>query len=102
MNKEVVEDFISHFKGSEDVFLNGCCYWFAHILFCCFNGEGRIVYSPILNHFAWLCDSYLYDASGGSLYADRINENWVPWEWYYHNFPYESARIVRECIWKIE
>lgn len=28
---EIVK-FISHFKGSEDTFLHGCCYWFAWIL----------------------------------------------------------------------
>lgn len=29
---EQILDFIAHFKGSENVFLNGCCYWFAWIL----------------------------------------------------------------------
>ena len=30
--REIILDFIDRFKGSEEVFLHGCCYWFAHIL----------------------------------------------------------------------
>jgi hypothetical protein len=51
--KDVV-DFISHFKGSEDVFLHGCCYWFAYILQKRFHEHGYLVdifYDPIEGHF---------------------------------------------------
>ena len=47
-------DFIEHFKGSEEVFLHGCCYWFAKILEMRFNGDGYLVdifHDPIENHF---------------------------------------------------
>lgn len=51
--KEVL-DFIANFKGSEDVFLHGCCYWFAHILEERFNDRGYMVdifHDPIEGHF---------------------------------------------------
>ena len=32
MDKAEILGFIQNFKGSKDVFLNGCCYWFAFIL----------------------------------------------------------------------
>lgn len=49
MDKETVLGFIKHFKGSEDVFLYGCCYWFAFILQERFGGT--MMYEPIENHF---------------------------------------------------
>jgi len=51
--KEVL-DFIKHFNGAEDVFLHGCCYWFAYILRERFHGHGYIVdiyHDPIEGHF---------------------------------------------------
>ena len=42
-------EFISRFRGSEDTFLHGCCFWFANILFIEFGFE--IVYEPIEGHF---------------------------------------------------
>lgn len=49
-----VLSFIAHFKGAEDVFLNGCCYWFAHILQDRFHEAGYLVdifHDPIEGHF---------------------------------------------------
>lgn len=51
--KEVL-DFISHFKGAEDTFLHGCCYWFAWILKERFDGHDyyvTIFHDPIEGHF---------------------------------------------------
>ena len=53
MKNEVI-NFIKHFEGSEDTFLHGCCYWFAHILQERFNDRGYIVeifHEPIEGHF---------------------------------------------------
>ena len=53
-NYKDVIDFIKHFKGAEDVFLYGCCYWFASILQDRFNDRGYladIFYEPIDGHF---------------------------------------------------
>ena len=49
-----VVDFIKHFKGSEEVFLHGCCYWFAWILKERFDDCGYLVdiyHDPIEGHF---------------------------------------------------
>lgn len=49
-----VLDFISHFKGAEDTFLHGCCYWFAWILRERFNNHGfyvDIYHDPVEGHF---------------------------------------------------
>ena len=62
-------DFISHFKGSEDVFLHGCCYWFAWILYWRFRDSAakamwvkNIMYEPVQGHFIFgVCDMKLFD-----------------------------------------
>lgn len=49
-----VIDFISHFKGAEETFLHGCCYWFAFILQERFHEHGYLVdiyHDPIVGHF---------------------------------------------------
>lgn len=46
--------FIERFKGSEDVFLHGCCYWFARILWERFHSQvysATIVYESVEGHF---------------------------------------------------
>lgn len=51
--KDVI-DFISHFKGAEDTFLHGCCYWFAWILKERFHEHGYLVdifHEPVEGHF---------------------------------------------------
>ena len=50
----VVSNFISNFKGSEDTFLHGCCYWFANILKTRFDDDGFLVdiyHEPVEGHF---------------------------------------------------
>lgn len=49
-----VIDFIKHFSNAEDVFLHGCCYWFAQILVDRFDGKGYLVdifYEPVEGHY---------------------------------------------------
>ena len=51
--KDVI-DFIAHFKGAEDTFLHGCCYWFAWILQKRFHERGYLVdifHEPVEGHF---------------------------------------------------
>ena len=63
---EIVLDFISHFKGSERVFLHGCCYWFARILFERFDNEfgADIRYEPVQGHFVTQIATRFYDVCG--------------------------------------
>lgn len=63
-----VSKFISHFKGAEGVFLNGCCYWFAYILKKRFSGSDYMVdifHDPVEGHFV---ARFVYDT-----YPDKIN-----------------------------
>jgi hypothetical protein len=61
-NKDEVLHFISTFKGSEHTFLNGNCFWFAHILNSRFGGY--IVYDVIDDHFYTEIDNIFYDIKG--------------------------------------
>lgn len=74
-----ITDFIRHFQGSENVFLHGCCYWFARILEEEFSYKyhTQILHAPIEGHFVtriWHPNSpaRLYDIRGDvtELYAD--------------------------------
>lgn len=66
-NKTVL-DFIAHFKGSEEVFLHGCCYWFAKILYERFELEEDfsvdIMYEPVEGHFLAKIRHRFYDVRG--------------------------------------
>ena len=64
-----VVNFIRHFKGSEDVFLHGCCYWFALILHERFGLE--IVYEPIEGHFLATKMFVEYNNDGSASYRYR-------------------------------
>ena len=59
-------DFIARFKGSEEVFLHGCCYWFAKILSERFYlREGaEIKYEPVEGHFVTKINNRFYDVRG--------------------------------------
>lgn len=58
--------FIARFKGSEQTFLHGCCYWFAHILWERFYAEYSvdIKYEPVQGHFITKINNRFYDIRG--------------------------------------
>ena len=92
---EIVLRFISNFRGAEDVFLNGCCFWFAYILqarFC-----GTIFYDPVRNHFVCRIGERFYDISG-----ETHCEEYRDWERYVLTDCKEYLRIKRDCIDKVE
>ena len=107
-----VLDFISRFKGSEDVFLYGCCYWFAFILQSRFHEHGYLVdifHEPIDGHFvARFLPEYLsneemvgvkskfFDIRGDvtHLYDESEMENvWV----LEHTEPRRWGRLMCDC-----
>ena len=108
---EVVR-FIQRFNGAEDVFLHGCCYWFAWILQQRFGAE--ILYEPVEGHFlafipyiatCWPghseenvdpSDGRLYDVRGdvSHIYADR---GLYTVGWLRRNEPTWYAHIMRDC-----
>ena len=88
-------NFISHFKGSEHVFLNGCCYWFAQILHERFGLS--IVYEPIDGHFmAMGIGRFLFDIRGDvtDIYKDSelYSLNWLE-----HREPVWYEHLMRDC-----
>lgn len=63
---EKILAFIARFHGSEDTFLHGCCYWFAHILDKRFwrTDAVDILYEPVEGHFITKINNRLYDVRG--------------------------------------
>ena len=58
--------FIKRFEAGRDMFLHGCCYWFAHILSERFwlMGDAAILYEPVEGHFITRLGGRYYDARG--------------------------------------
>lgn len=91
-----VTDFISRFheyKEIDDVFTNGCCYWFAFILVERFkNYNAQLVYDQVVNHFGAQIGNCVYDITG-----DVTNQyNWE--EWRTLDDVLLVSRINRDCI----
>ena len=90
-----VRDFLSRFHSSanvDEVFTNGCCYWFALILFVRFIESGaKIVYDPTVGHFATKIRGRVYDVTGDVTYGHK----WEPWSSFQDP---QRSRITRDCI----
>ena len=92
-----VLQFIREFHGSEAVFLNNCCYWFAFILQARFAAE--ILYMPVDGHFVSRIQGHLYDISGDvtDKYAGDVVVPWARMQ------DYDAAvydRVLRDCVYK--
>lgn len=97
-SKETVNNFISKFYGdTTDVFSNGCCYWFANILYKRFaykeiDEKVTIVYDQVANHFGTKIGEHVYDITGDV--TDKYD-----WEsWMDIDDPLLKDRIIRDCI----
>lgn len=92
--KEILK-FISRFEDGRDMFLHGCCYWFAKILHDRFlyDDKTEIMYDRISNHFATLINGRLYDASG-----EISKSGFTPWADMFNEDQYEWKRIIRDCV----
>jgi len=97
MNGARITEFIQQFRGCEEVFLFGMCYWFAHILTSRFGGE--ILYHAVDNHFIARINERLWDARGDvtSIYS---REDLVLWDEYEKTDKAHYERIVKYCIQK--
>lgn len=91
---EDILKFISLFHGNDD-FLNGLCYWFAHILNERFPG-GCINYAPILCHFFYTINGHAYDVRG----EIEPPEKSVPWVKYCDFDELDYCRVLHSCVWK--
>lgn len=83
--------FIRKFRGAEDTFLNGCCYWFAEILERRFHG--RKMYNPIENHFACDIEGKLFDVTG-----EIDPTGFEDWGLFMGKDELLTKRLVRDCI----
>lgn len=92
-------DFIKHFQneGTISTFMEGCCYWFAHILKARFV-FGKIVYEPIIGHFLYQFGDKVYDIRGE---VDSENLHLEDWDKYEINSPHRK-RVHNDCILKKE
>ena len=92
--------FIKHFQneGTIDVFMNGCCYWFAFILYTRFLHNGAtMMNNEITGHFATMIDGRLYDIAGE---IKEIDSNWTSFDEYCIKEPVYLQTIIRDCILK--
>jgi len=63
-DQETIVGFIERFHGSEDVFLHGCCWWFAQILVQRFGWMASVKYEPVEGHFVTRIINRYYDVRG--------------------------------------
>lgn len=97
-DKNTILQFIDHFKGSEDTFLNGCCYWFSVILYDRFFSERvvEIYYEPVEGHFITKIDNRYYDVRGDVTELYRGKPMYNMYEMYQNDVRmYE--RLMRDC-----
>ncbi len=99
ISEDEVLGFIRNFAGSERVFLEGMCYWFAFILKTRFGGE--IFYDPVQGHFITKINGRFYDVRGD------VTEGYAgcavyPWDSYCLDDPKHRERIVQDCILKVK
>lgn len=99
-SREKVEAFIQTFKDKhpeaiEDTFINGYCYWFAHILATRFKGD--IWFNPNIVHFAAKIGDNLYDVCG-IITSDE--GAWMSWASFQLSNRAAVQDIVRSCIKK--
>lgn len=90
-------DFLTRFHTSENidvVFTEGCCYWFAKILYDRFadTPDIMLMYDEVQNHFGTRINGAVYDITG-----DVSNKyDWKPWNVVSDTLLRE--RIIRDCI----
>ena len=104
MNKrEIIENFIHQFIAfGDDVrkcFSNGMCYHFTTLLRARFGDDCRVMYDPIINHFATEIDDRIYDITGDI--TDNGKYKFVYWDSYKYNDLKEAQRIYRDCIYQV-
>lgn len=92
-----VAQFLKRFHFSEDitdVFSNGCCYWFAKILYDRFapTHGATIMYDEVINHFGTKINGRVYDITGDVTFKHE----WKPWSEVDDELL--RARIIRDCI----
>ena len=95
--ENIITDFIKRRFPDESNWMNGNCYFFAHILASRFVGE--IVYDPIEGHFLFLAyDNNLYDWTGCRNYSKEERKRMFLWKDYCEKDSVHYSRIWRDCV----
>lgn len=97
VDQTVILDFINNFKDAQSTFLNGCCWWFAHILSVRFGGS--TYHEPIENHFVQKIGNHFYDVRG-DVTAQYANRHMDCFDTYENVDPCHYQRLVRDCVMK--
>lgn len=104
MESNEILNFINQFtkngtrKEVIDCFSNGCCFWFAKVLyerFYDFANRPKFVYDRIVGHFGCKINNHIYDITG-----DVTNDyNWTSWNSILSTEPKRANRIMKDCIY---
>jgi hypothetical protein len=89
-----IENF-SKYPDAKEMFTQGLCYWFAHILRHRFGGV--IYYAPTKGHFVTLIGSEFYDITG-CVTQDYAHTKLLHWDGMDTYDPGWKARIKRDCV----
>ena len=99
-----INDFIAQFRqfGPDVVncFSNGMCWYFTTILRERFGEEYRVMYDPIINHFALEIEDRIYDINGDI--TDDKQYKWRYWDEFIQEDVMLAQRICCDCILKIK
>jgi hypothetical protein len=99
-----INNFIKQFRdfGPDVVncFSNGMCWYFTVILRERFGEEYKVVYDPIINHFALEIYGRIYDITGDI--TENSEYNWKYWDEFIQEDVMLAQRICRDCILKAE
>ena len=91
---EFIENFKKrHKETTEDIFLNGNCYWFSVILIARFT-DAKPYYMPITGHFIVYIDERFYDITGE---ITNFAEQPVSWEKFCKADPIWADRVYKCC-----
>lgn len=98
---ELILNYIKQFRvlGAEKCFSNGMCYHFTTLLRARFGDDCRVMYDPIINHFATEINDRIYDITGDI--TDNSKYKFVYWDSYKYNDLKEAQRIYRDCIYQV-
>lgn len=98
---ELILNYIKQFRdlGAENCFANGMCYHFTTLLRARFGHDCKVLYDPIINHFATEIDGHIYDITGDI--TDNSKYKFAYWDSYKYNDLKEAQRIYRDCIYQV-
>lgn len=96
MENEIL-DFIKRRWAQDSNFLNGNCYWFAHILTNRFK-ELEIYYLPIIGHFVAGDGNMFFDWQGKVDLRDLYEDKPIRFDDIKEQDSLYYNRLIRDCV----